>query len=172
MTEEVTWACWNALRRSLTHDWMKNRFSVGLRAIQCLLSASPHSEYVFDSLAQSIDSWHSVVGDWQKLIESLPIAASPKLMFRLMPLAGLDSATREWLEKYTHDRWMGRHDITRQQEDGRRLISEVSRVCGELRRVIEGRSDTQGLLHLVHCLGQAAERLESIADNLPRQPTF
>jgi hypothetical protein len=167
---------WQKDRADLNHDWLRNRFIVGLGNWLRILEGSvsdPDFEEGF--LVDWLPEWERNQGNILCLIQRFEREMSPAVLFEMEPLSRVRVEVRESGKRIVDSLWRLRYPIREWQSEAFERLAEANRLYAELGYVLslkENRSsvaDCRDLVEGFKQFRQACHELSEALSNFPHE---
>lgn len=143
---------WQERRSAFNHDWLKNKYLNGLKAlIERLQSSKPNRERLVEYLSVRLPAWETHRHEARWLIEAFEAEMSPLRLFEEPPLNRCDAETAAWLGPLVHGLWLARYPVKEQVQAVEEAFKAADNQYEELRQVLTRveEMDTEQLVSLL-----------------------
>jgi hypothetical protein len=165
---------WQHRRASLNHDWLRNRFILGIGRVAKVVEGK-----VLDAVLDRhwtlalLDEWHERRAECGWLCDHIEEGMSPANLFAQPPLSGLDAASAEWLRSLSVALWKARWQIDERIARVRAAATALDGAIRAMRDALVALADDvlprdAAVLLAAHQVRASAFALSEALERLPR----
>lgn len=167
-------ASWEAQRRHLSHDALRNLAILTVRRLERVATGRVvDPTFEGRELGRRLEEIRQVLSEIDEVIASCASANSPSTALKNSQLSRLESGAYRWLSRYLDRRWRDRHQLSRKSTEAKLLIRDARKQLLKLERLGASLNTLQADEAIATCasdLAKSLTRLAELLSSLPRGP--
>jgi len=129
---------WNNLRAKLNHDWLQNRYLTFLTSWRDCFNGAESCEIDKIEILEQLLTWKAKKKDFNKLIDNIEEALSPKQLLYEHPLNIMAEESKKWLGEVIHATYCSTTGIKNKIADLQLLIEEADKSVDLTALILKG----------------------------------
>ena len=118
---------WQRRRSAFNHDWLKNRFLIGIGSFQRILAGEVENrETEIRFIRETLPQWPQRQAEVAHLVDNFETEMSPRNLFQCSPLNCCGPATTSWLPDLVHRLWRHRVQVDTLCSDARDALGKAN----------------------------------------------